>query len=106
MTFWDGTPVTPADVIYSLERHKNDVTDAYYGAFVLVAAIEATGDEQVTVHFNAPDSTSARRSRAAAVPCSARRTATRQVQRSERRAADCSAPVPTSSTAGLRAARS
>lgn len=56
VTFWDGTPVTAADVVYSLERHKNDVTDSYYGAFVLVKSIEATSDTQVTVHFNAPDS--------------------------------------------------
>ncbi|SEI93534.1 ABC transporter substrate-binding protein [Demequina mangrovi] len=57
VTFWDGTPVTTDDVIYSLERHRQDVTSAYYGAFVLVAAIEATGDQQVTVSFTAPDST-------------------------------------------------
>lgn len=56
VTFWDGAPVTSADVVYSLERHKNDVTDAYYGAFVLISSIEATGDTQVTVRFNAPDS--------------------------------------------------
>ncbi|WP_062316082.1 ABC transporter substrate-binding protein [Demequina maris] len=57
VTFWDGTPVTTDDVIYGLERHRQDVTSAYYGAFVLVSSIEATGDRQVTVRFNAPDST-------------------------------------------------
>ena len=56
VTFWDGTPVTAADVIYSLERHRNDVTDSYYGAFVLVESIDATSDSQVTVRFTAPDS--------------------------------------------------
>ena len=57
VTFWDGSPVTPDDVVYSLERSRNDVASAFYGAFVLVSAIEVTGENQVTVHFNAPDST-------------------------------------------------
>jgi peptide/nickel transport system substrate-binding protein len=60
VTFWDGTPVTPEDVVYSLERHHSDVTSAFYGAFVLVApenGFEITGENQVTVHFVAPDST-------------------------------------------------
>jgi len=60
VAFWDGTPVTPDDVVYSLERHHSDVTSAFYGAFVLVApegGIEVTGENQVTVHFVAPDST-------------------------------------------------
>jgi peptide/nickel transport system substrate-binding protein len=43
-------------VIYGLERHRADVTDSYYGAFVLVDSIDATGDSQVTVRFAAPDS--------------------------------------------------
>ncbi|MCP2636090.1 ABC transporter substrate-binding protein [Microbacterium sp. HD4P20] len=60
VTFWDGTPVTAADVAYGLERHRSDVTSAFYGAFVLVApegGIEVTGENQVTVRFVAPDST-------------------------------------------------
>lgn len=60
VTFWDGSPVTPGDVVYSLERHHLDVTSAFFGAFVLVApegGIEITGDNQVTIHFAAPDST-------------------------------------------------
>lgn len=57
VTFWDGSPVTPDDVVYSLERHHTDVASAFYGAFVLVSAIEVTGDSQVTVRFTAPDST-------------------------------------------------
>jgi peptide/nickel transport system substrate-binding protein len=47
-------------VVYSLERHHSDLTSAYYGAFVLIApenGIEVTGDDQVTVHFVAPDTT-------------------------------------------------
>jgi peptide/nickel transport system substrate-binding protein len=57
VTFWDGSPVTPADVVYSLERGRQDVTSAFYGAFVLVKSIDVTGPNQVTVSFNAPDST-------------------------------------------------
>lgn len=60
VTFWDGSPVTAEDVVYSLERHRSDVTSAFYGAFVLVApegGIEITGENQVTVRFVAPDST-------------------------------------------------
>ncbi|WP_249353959.1 ABC transporter substrate-binding protein [Microbacterium sp. 2FI] len=60
VTFWDGTPVTPEDVVYTLERHRTDVTSAFYGAFVLVApegGISVTGERQVTVRFVAPDST-------------------------------------------------
>lgn len=56
VSFSDGTPVTADDVVYSLTRSWKDVTSAYYGAFVLVSAIEATGEGQVTIHFNAPDS--------------------------------------------------
>lgn len=54
--FWDGTAVTADDVVFSLERNK-DVTSPFYGAFVLVKSIQATGKRQVTVRFNAPDST-------------------------------------------------
>ncbi|MBD7995756.1 ABC transporter substrate-binding protein [Arthrobacter sp. Sa2CUA1] len=60
VTFWDGSPVTPGDVVYSLQRHHLDVTSAFFGAFVLVApegGIEITGENQVTIHFAAPDST-------------------------------------------------
>jgi peptide/nickel transport system substrate-binding protein len=60
VTFWDGSPVTAEDVVYSLERHRTDVTSAFFGAFVLIApegGIEVTGENQVTIRFVAPDST-------------------------------------------------
>jgi peptide/nickel transport system substrate-binding protein len=60
VTFWDGSPVTAEDVVYSLERHRTDVTSAFFGAFVLIApegGIEITGENQVTIRFVAPDST-------------------------------------------------
>lgn len=56
VTFWDGTAVTPEDVIYSFQRNQTP-TSPWYPAFVLVSAIEKTGDHQVTVRFSAPDST-------------------------------------------------
>lgn len=54
VTFWDGTPMTADDVVYSLQRNQNP-TSQWYAAFVLISGIEKTGDHQVTVRFNAPD---------------------------------------------------
>lgn len=56
VTFWDGTPLTPADVVYSLERNRVPESQ-WFGAFALVNNIAATGEHEVTVTFNAPDST-------------------------------------------------
>ncbi len=56
VTFWDGTPLTAADVVYSLERNRSPESQ-WFAAFALVSSIEATGDREVTVTFNAPDST-------------------------------------------------
>ncbi|GAA2186206.1 ABC transporter substrate-binding protein [Leucobacter alluvii] len=56
VTFWDGTPLTAADVVYSLDRNRSPESQ-WFAAFALVNGIEATGDHEVTVTFNAPDST-------------------------------------------------
>lgn len=60
VAFWDGTPVTPDDVVYSLERNR-DQRSAFFGATVLIVpgpdGIAVTGPTQVTVRFIAPDST-------------------------------------------------
>lgn len=61
VTFWDGSPVTADDVVYSLQQGMNPESQ-WYGAFALVvpdpaAGIVATGPNEVTVHFVAPDST-------------------------------------------------
>lgn len=54
--FWDGKPVTPEDVVYSLERHQNPELGSYYGGyFSNVSSIEATGDHQVTLTLSEPD---------------------------------------------------
>ncbi len=56
VTFWDGSALTAEDVVYSLNRNMNPESQ-WFGAFALVSGIEKTGDLEVTVHFNAPDST-------------------------------------------------
>jgi peptide/nickel transport system substrate-binding protein len=56
VTFWDGTPVTPDDVVYSLERNTDAKLGGFYGAvFSRVASIQATGNDQVTVNLKEPD---------------------------------------------------
>lgn len=56
VTFWDGTPVTAADVAYSLERNRNPKSQ-WYASFALIQNIEVAGDDTVRVHFSAPDTT-------------------------------------------------
>ncbi|WP_447913701.1 ABC transporter substrate-binding protein [Microbacterium phyllosphaerae] len=56
VAFWDGTPVTAADVAYSLERNRTPASQ-WYAAFALISSIETSGDDTVIVHFTAPDTT-------------------------------------------------
>jgi peptide/nickel transport system substrate-binding protein len=54
--FWDGRPVTPADVVYSLERNTDPkVQSPTAAAFQFVSSIKATGAHEVTVKFKQPD---------------------------------------------------
>ena len=54
--FWDGHPVTAADVVYSLERNTDPKLGGFYGAvFNRVAAIKATAANQVTITLKQPD---------------------------------------------------
>jgi peptide/nickel transport system substrate-binding protein len=54
--FWDGHPVTAADVVYSLDRNTNASLGGFYGlVFSRVASIAATGSEQVTIMLKKPD---------------------------------------------------
>ncbi len=54
--FWDGHPLTAADVVYSLERNLNPAVQPVNGGFfVYVKSIKATGPLQVTVTFKQPD---------------------------------------------------
>src|SRR5258708_3914622 len=55
-TFWDGKPVTPADVVYSLERNTNAKLGGFYSlVFNRVASIAATGSHQATITLKQPD---------------------------------------------------
>jgi peptide/nickel transport system substrate-binding protein len=54
--FWDGLPVTPADVVYSLDRQFNPKIGGYYPSlFDRVTSIAATGPRQVTIKIKQPD---------------------------------------------------
>jgi peptide/nickel transport system substrate-binding protein len=54
--FWDGHPVTPADVVYSLDRNTDPKLAGFYGpVFSRVSSIAATGSDQVTITLKQPD---------------------------------------------------
>ena len=54
--FWDGHPVTSADVVYSLGRNTNPKLGGFYGlVFSRVKSIQATGPTQVTITLKQPD---------------------------------------------------
>src|SRR6478672_10586961 len=54
--FWDGNPVTPADVVYSLGRAQSSKLGGFYTqVFTRVKSITATGSNQVTITLNQPD---------------------------------------------------
>ena len=56
VTFWDGHPVTSADVAYSLDRNINPGLGGSYGpVFDRVASITATSPTQVMIKLNQPD---------------------------------------------------
>ena len=55
-TFWDGHPVTPADVVYSLDRAMSPSLGGFYTlVFSRVKSIAATGSDQVTITLKQPD---------------------------------------------------
>jgi peptide/nickel transport system substrate-binding protein len=54
--FWDGDAVTPADVVYSLDRQMDPSYGGFYGqVFNRVSSITATGTNQVTITLKRPD---------------------------------------------------
>lgn len=56
VTFWDGSPLTPADVVYSLSRQAGpDATSYYSEYFTYFQSAEVTGENQVTVRLSQPD---------------------------------------------------
>jgi peptide/nickel transport system substrate-binding protein len=56
VTFWDGKPVTPDDVVYSLNRNTDAKLAGFYPAvFSRVQSITATGANEVTVKLKQAD---------------------------------------------------
>ncbi|CAM5679777.1 hypothetical protein SALBM135S_07470 [Streptomyces alboniger] len=56
--FWDSSPMTPEDVIHSLERQRDPRTQALYGNHLAaVTSIKATGPDQVTLRTKGYDQT-------------------------------------------------
>ncbi len=54
--FWDGHPMTSADVVYSLDRAANPKLGGFYTAvFDRVSSITATSPTQVTITLKQPD---------------------------------------------------
>jgi peptide/nickel transport system substrate-binding protein len=54
--FWDGHPVTPADVVYSLDRNTEPKLGGFYSlVFNRVKSITATSSTQVTITLKQPD---------------------------------------------------
>ncbi|MHB1166184.1 MAG: ABC transporter substrate-binding protein [Candidatus Nanopelagicales bacterium] len=54
--FWDGTPMTADDVVFSLQRQLNPDVGSYWGVwFQNVESVEATSATQVTVKLKTPD---------------------------------------------------
>src|SRR6266550_44653 len=54
--FWDGHPVTPADVVYSLDRNTDPKLGGFYPlVFDRVKSIAATSSTQVTITLKQPD---------------------------------------------------
>ncbi|WP_345801474.1 ABC transporter substrate-binding protein [Microbacterium sp. AZCO] len=55
VTFHDGTPLTAADVVASMNRHLDPAVGSFwYSAYQNVTSIEQTGDRQVTVTLAVP----------------------------------------------------
>jgi peptide/nickel transport system substrate-binding protein len=54
--FWDGTPLTTGDVVYSMKRNYDAKLAGFWAsAYRNVTSISATGREQVTVKLKQPD---------------------------------------------------
>ena len=50
VTFWDGTPMTAADVVFSLKRQQDPANGGFYSAvFANVTSITASGEHEVTL---------------------------------------------------------
>lgn len=59
VTFWDGTPMTVEDVVFSINRHLVPEEGSYWGGGVVanIASVEGTGANEITITLNTPDYT-------------------------------------------------
>jgi peptide/nickel transport system substrate-binding protein len=56
VTFWDGTPLTSADVVNSLDRQMNPKLGGFYQqVFNRVTSIKANGPQEVDITLSKPD---------------------------------------------------
>lgn len=56
VTFWNGDPVTAADVAFSLMRNMDPAIPSFYaGQYANVASIDVTDERTVTISMTAPD---------------------------------------------------
>ena len=54
--FWDGTPLTAEDVVYSLNRHLNPALGTFYTAWVAdIKSVTQTGTDEVKLTTKIPD---------------------------------------------------
>jgi peptide/nickel transport system substrate-binding protein len=58
VTFWDGKPMSVADVIFSINRHLDPEEGSYWGGGAAdnIASIEQSGDWEITITLNEPNS--------------------------------------------------
>jgi peptide/nickel transport system substrate-binding protein len=55
-TFWDGSPVTAEDAVFSLKRAADPKAGGFYAAvFERVSSIDVTGDKTFTIKLSKPD---------------------------------------------------
>ena len=57
VTFWDGSPMTVDDVIFSINRHIDPAEASYWGGGVVanIADVQQTGEWEITITLNQPD---------------------------------------------------
>ena len=56
VTFWDGSPLTADDIVFSLQREMDPALGGFYGAtFGRVESITATAPNEVTIALSQPD---------------------------------------------------
>lgn len=59
VTFWDGSPMTVNDVVFSINRHIEPTEGSYWGGGVVsnIDTVAATGDSEVTITLKTADYT-------------------------------------------------